>query len=42
MTPSGFAFINYFEQAPSASLLSTLESLQRENEALKKDRDFWK
>lgn len=23
-------------------LASTLESLQRENEALKKDRDFWK
>ena len=26
----------------NTDLLSTLESLQRENEALKKDRDFWK
>lgn len=39
MTPAGFSFINYFEKAPSSSLISDIDRLQRENEELRKDRD---
>jgi len=38
MTPAGFSFVNYFEKAPSASLISEIDRLQRENGALREDR----
>ncbi len=49
MTDAGNAFIAYFDKAPSASDLTTLEALQRENERLQaeigrteRNRDMWK
>ncbi|WP_425902457.1 hypothetical protein [Agrobacterium radiobacter] len=39
ITKAGMALVAHFDKAPSAALTSTLESLQRENEELRKDKD---
>lgn len=39
ITPAGFSFINYFEKAPSFSLISEIDRLQRENEALRQGHE---
>lgn len=39
ITKAGIALVAHFDKAPSAALTSTLESLQRENEELRKKAD---
>lgn len=40
ITKAGMALVTHFDKAPSASLTSTLESLQRENEELRQRLDI--
>ncbi|MEN0115383.1 MAG: hypothetical protein AAGD15_01565 [Agrobacterium cavarae] len=42
MTPAGFSFINFFEKAPSVSLISEIDRLQRENAELRNLADRFK